>query len=167
MKGYYNRPDLTQQVIDAAGWLHTGDIAMADNDGFFYIRGRKKNLIVLGSGKKVQPEEVEAVLSHSALLKDVCVLGRTSTKKVSRGHEEVCAVAVPSDLLKNRCSDDRDPLAEEISNEVTRLARQLAPYKRPTRVHVYSGDLPKTATLKVKRALLHQWLDTEEKVSNE
>ena len=167
MKGYNNRPDLTQQIIDAAGWLHTGDIAMADDDGFFYIRGRIKNMIVLGSGKKVHPEEVEAVLSHSALLKDVCVLGRTSKKNVSRGHEEVCAVAVPSDLLKNRCSNDRDPLTKEIGNEVTRLARQLAPYKRPTRVHVYSGDLPKTATLKVKRALLHQWLDSAEDGRNE
>ena len=61
MKGYFNRPDLTRQVIDHSGWLHTGDIGYIDEDGYLFVDGRMKNIIVLGSGKKVQPEELEAL----------------------------------------------------------------------------------------------------------
>lgn len=61
MKGYYNRPELTAEVITEDGWLHTGDIATIDKDGFVYITGRIKSMIVLSGGKKVFPEDLEAV----------------------------------------------------------------------------------------------------------
>ena len=65
MKGYHNQPELTSQVVEPDGWLHTGDIAKIDKDGHIYITGRIKNMIVLSGGKKVFPEEVEAVLEKS------------------------------------------------------------------------------------------------------
>jgi long-subunit acyl-CoA synthetase (AMP-forming) len=57
MRGYYKRMDLTRQVIDEQGWFHTGDLSEIDHDGFLGVTGRIKNIIVLGSGKKVFPEE--------------------------------------------------------------------------------------------------------------
>ena len=74
MKGYYNQPELTAEVIEN-GWLHTGDIAEIDSEGFLKITGRIKNMIVLSGGKKVFPEEVESVIQKSPMLQEVCVVG--------------------------------------------------------------------------------------------
>ena len=74
MQGYYNKPEMTAEVIDEDGWFHTGDIGEIDKRGFIKITGRIKNMIVLGGGKKIFPEEVEAVLEKSELIKELCVL---------------------------------------------------------------------------------------------
>lgn len=73
MRGYHNQPEMTAEVIDSDGWLHTGDIAEIKNGGHIYITGRIKNMIVLSGGKKVFPEEVEAVLEKARCLqKSAC-----------------------------------------------------------------------------------------------
>lgn len=162
MKGYYKRDDLTREVIDNDGWFHTGDIGKIDQDGFLFITGRIKNLIVLGGGKKVFPEEVETALSHSQLMKEVCVLSRKSSEGFKEGTEEVCAVIVPSDALASQHKGNPDALKQALKKELDDLGQHLAPYKRPTRIYVYDGDeLPKTATRKVKRPLVQEWLNSQ------
>jgi long-chain acyl-CoA synthetase len=158
MRGYYKHPDLTREVVDEEGFFHTGDIGMVDADGFLRITGRIKNIIVLGSGKKVSPEEVESVLAETPLFKEVCVVGRISQERLSEGTESVCAVVVPSDSLTDGCGKNADLIAEHVQNEVQRLGEQLAPYKRPSKTVVRFEDLPKTSTRKVKRALVIEWL---------
>ncbi len=158
MKGYYKHHDLTQEVIDEDGWFHTGDLGKSDRDGFLYITGRIKNIIVLGSGKKVSPEEVEAVLSNSALFKEVCVVGRISQDGLVRGTESVCAVVVPSDLLTEGCKNNMDLIREEVNKEIQVLAENLASYKRPSKVLVRFEEFPKTSTRKIKRALVVDWV---------
>lgn len=162
MKGYYKRPDLTHEVMDQDGWFHTGDLGRMDQDGFLYVTGRIKNLIVLGGGKKVHPEEVEAVLSRSAAVKEVCVVGRISRDGARAGTEEVCAVVVPSDALLRRHTGRMDLIEQAIQEEFEWLNKDLALYKRPSRVFVRSEDLPKTATRKIKRPLVVQWLTDQE-----
>ena len=158
MKGYYKREDLTREVIDDQGWFHTGDLGRVDEDGYLYITGRAKNLIVLASGKKVNPEEVEAVISGSQLIKEVCVIGRFSRDGLQQGSEEVCAVIVPSESLVRR-AEKKSAIEDEITEEVNRLAGSLAPFKRPSKLFIRLEDLPKTSTRKVKRALVAEWLD--------
>lgn len=153
MKGYYRQPDLTASVIDPDGWFHTGDLGRLDEDGFLYITGRIKDVISLSSGKKVNPDEVEAVISKSELIKEVCVVGAISSDGLTAGTEEVCAIVVPADKAL-RESD----INEAIGAEVRRLYKELAPYKRPSRICVRLEDLPKTTTRKVKRAILLEWL---------
>ena len=165
MQGYYRRMDLTKQVVDQDGWFHTGDIGRLDKDGFLYITGRIKNLIVLASGKKVNPEEVEAVIARSEMIKEVCVLGSTSRDGLMRGTEEVCAVVVPSEAVLK--SAERSEIAERIRNEVARLSQDLASYKRPSRVYVHFEDLPKTTTRKIKRPVLLEWLARQQAVPAE
>lgn len=158
MKGYYKREDLTRDVIDEEGWFHTGDLGRLDPDGYLYITGRMKNLIVLASGKKVNPEDVEAVISASHLIKEVCVVGRLAPDGLQRGSEEICAVVVPAESLVQQAGE-RAAIEDEIAEEVNRLSATLAPFKRPSKVFVRHEDLPKTSTRKVKRALVVEWLD--------
>jgi len=166
MQGYYKREDLTEKVVDQDGWFHTGDLGRLDKDGFLYITGRIKNLIVLGSGKKVNPEEVEAVISRSTLVKEVCVFGGISQDGLMRGTEEVCAVVVPAEPVVSQ-SKERSEIGEEMKEEVARLSQGLASYKRPSKVYVRFEDLPKTTTRKIKRAGLLEWLARPESVPAE
>ena len=149
MKGYHNQPELTSEVIDSDGWLHTGDIAHIDSDGHIFITGRIKNMIVLQGGKKVFPEEVESVLEKSHYVAEVCVLGVSRNFGSKDGTEEVTAVIVPKEELYNTYSPD--DIERMIKVEVKTLSSQLAPYKRPTNIIISKQELPKTTTRKVKR----------------
>jgi len=150
MKGYFKRDDLTAAAIDKEGWFHTGDLGKIDKDGYLYVTGRIKNLIVLGGGKKVHPEEVEAVLAASPHVKEMCVLGLVAKSGTKEGTEEVCAAVVPTDTFKNEFSDDAQ-MEKALTSELQDLSVQLSAYKRPTRIIIMDIDLPKTATRKVKR----------------
>jgi long-subunit acyl-CoA synthetase (AMP-forming) len=143
MAGYWNDDALTREAIDADGWLHTGDLGHLDGDGFLFVTGRAKDLIVLESGKKVQPDEIEAVLQDSACFADVCVVGVASIDGRSPGSEQVCAVVVPA----------RPMTEDEARAEVTRLSAGLSGYKRPRVVDVWDTDasLPRTAKRSVRR----------------
>ena len=149
MKGYHNQPEMTAQVLEPDGWLHTGDIANIGKDGHLYITGRIKNMIVLSGGKKVFPEEVEAVLEKSPLFSEVCVFGHSRTFGAKDGTEEVAAIVVPNaDLITNYDDNTLEKLAKD---EVKKLSQHLTQYKRPNIVFVSKTPLPRTTTRKVKR----------------
>lgn len=149
MKGYHNQPELTAEVIDKDGWLHTGDIAKITPDKHIYITGRIKNMIVLSGGKKVFPEEVESVIEKSEYISEVCVLGVSRTFGSKDGTEEIVAVIVPKDYLYEKY--DIDTLEKLIRNDVKNLTTQLTLYKRPTNLIIKREPLPKTTTRKIKR----------------
>jgi long-chain acyl-CoA synthetase len=158
MRGYLYRADLTAEMLDEQGWLHTGDLGCLDDDGYLYVTGRCKDLIVLGGGKKVHPDEVEELLAQSTAFKEVCVLGAPSRSPLSRGFDEVCAVVVPAAEMSCDVARDGEALQLEMQAEVARLAARLAQFKRPTRVVVRRESLPITATRKLKRPVLRRWL---------
>ena len=149
MKGYHNQPEATAEVIDSDGWLHTGDIAKITKDGHIYITGRIKNMIVLSGGKKVFPEEVEAVLEKSPYFSEVCVLGLKKTFGAKDGTEEVAAVVVPKDDIISKY--DWDTVEKLVRDEVKKLSLHVTAYKRPVNIIVTKNPLPRTTTRKVKR----------------
>ena len=149
MKGYHNQPELTAQVIDEDGWFHTGDIAEIKNGGHIYITGRIKNMIVLSGGKKVFPEEVEAVLGKSSLISEVCVFGLSRTFGSKDGTEEIATVVVPKKEIVDKYNDEE--LEKVMKAEVKQLSTHLTAYKRPVNVTISKEPLPKTATNKIKR----------------
>ena len=73
MLGYYKDPEATAAVIDKDGWFHTGDLARVDEDGYYYITGRKKNLIILDSGENLSPEELEGMLEKCPAVQECIV----------------------------------------------------------------------------------------------
>jgi long-subunit acyl-CoA synthetase (AMP-forming) len=150
MQGYFNRDDWTHEVIDAESWLHTGDTGMLDEDGYLSVTGRIKNLIVLGDGRKVHPEEVEIILENNPLWKEICVSAFSSRRSVLLGSEEVCALVVQAN------ADE-----ESVRKEIARLTQELPAYKRPVRILFRQEELPRTATKKIKRHLLRAWIDQQ------
>ncbi|MBI5078582.1 AMP-binding protein [Candidatus Saganbacteria bacterium] len=148
MKGYYKRKDLTDEVIDKTGWLHTGDVGCLDDEGFLFITGRLKDVIVTASGVNVYPEEIELALRKLPSVAEGGVLGSTISAGLRKGTEEVAAVIVP-----------REGFSEtDVKKEVYDLNKTLAAHKRIARIIVRKEELPKTRLLKVKKFELRKEL---------
>ena len=131
MLGYYKDPEATAEVIDADGWFHTGDLARMDEEGFYYITGRKKNLIILASGENVSPEELEKKLALCPAITE-CIVKEKSQK--------ICAVIC--------CPKDKQ---EEVRAFVTEVNRSLPLYKRISAVEFTAEPLPRNALGKLLR----------------
>lgn len=131
MLGYYKDPEATAEVIDADGWFHTGDLARMDEEGFYYITGRKKNLIILASGENVSPEELEKKLTLCPAITE-CIVKEKSQK--------ICAVIY--------CPEDKQ---EEVRAFVTEVNRSLPLYKRISAVEFTAEPLPRNALGKLLR----------------
>ena len=150
MKGYYNKPELTAETITQDGWLHTGDIAKIDKDGFIFITGRIKSMIVLSGGKKVFPEEVESVLEKSENFEEVCVFGANRQGGQKDGTEDICVAIYPSEKMRNEFQNEGQ-LEKEVKAEVKLLSQRLASYKRPLTIFVVDEPMPRTAKKSIKR----------------
>jgi len=148
--GYWQADDATAAARQD-GWLRTGDLGRIDKDGNIFLTGRSKYIIVLDSGEKVHPDELEDNLSESELIQDVCIVGRQARDKV-----QVTAVIYPSVEAFEALAPDGDgrneqSLRRSVQSEVERLGRQLAAYKRVGAIELSDGPLPKTALHKVAR----------------
>lgn len=146
MQGYYKRKDLTDKVI-MDGWLWTGDVGQVDEEGYLFITGRSKDVIVTGAGVNIYPEELEFILKKNPAFKEVCILGDKIKEGIRRGAEEVVAVIVPN-------TEFRGSVAEEIE----KFNASVADYKRIARVIVRSDELPKTRLFKIKKFAIRKEL---------
>ena len=131
MLGYYKDSEATAEVIDADGWFHTGDLARMDEEGFYYITGRKKNLIILASGENVSPEELEKKLALCPAITE-CI--------VKEKGQKICAVIY--------CPEDKQ---EEVRAFVIEVNRSLPLYKRIGAVEFTVEPLPRNALGKLLR----------------
>lgn len=133
MRGYYNEPEETAKTFDN-GWFKTGDYGRIDNDGFLYITGRKKNLIILANGKNVSPEEIEEKLSRNDVINEVLV------------YEEDGAITAEFFL------NEENPNAKLSAAKAIKEYNAVAPsYKHITKTKFRDTEFPKTTTLKIKR----------------
>jgi long-chain acyl-CoA synthetase len=145
MNGYLEAPDKTDEVI-RDGWFRTGDLGKRDSDGFIYITGRAKDLIVTPAGKNVYPDEVEIRYADLPYVKELCVLAMPTDDGIG---EAVHAVAV--------LDTDAEPSLDHSSMERTAreaasaIAEFLPSHQRIQKFHFWESDLPKTSTFKAKR----------------
>ncbi len=147
--GYYNNKELTQKVFDSEGWFHTGDVGRIDKDGFVFLSGRIKDIIVLDSGKNVYPDELEDYYSSSESIEEIGVFSARL-----KGKEIAAALIVPSlDIRRNYSATDG---ADIIRNEVLRLGRDLPSYKKVTDYAIVNDPLPRTTTRKLKKHELRE-----------
>ncbi|HCX31319.1 MAG TPA: hypothetical protein DHU55_16355 [Blastocatellia bacterium] len=158
MQGYYHNPEANRLAFTADGWFRSGDLGRFDKQGHLYIVGRKKDVILLPSGKNVFPEDVEAHYEHSPFVSEVCVLGVKDESSQFKGAEKLCAVVVPNfDYLKaQRIANAREWIVWELEN----LGRELPEYQRIHDFVLRAEPLPRTATRKVRRFELKNELET-------
>jgi len=161
MIGYYKNPAATEHMF-RDGYLATGDLGYFDSDGYLYISGRAKNVIVRADGKKVFPEEIEERLKQIEFIKEVCVLGQKAGDD-----EEVMAVVFPDleQLQANGISIEN--ARGVIWGSIKRVNFAMAGFKRIHELILLDEPLPKTTTLKVKRGELAQLIATRRKVAAE
>jgi len=153
MLGYYKNPQETERVLKD-GWLYTGDIGKIDSHGFLYILGREKDVIVLQSGLKVYPEELEEELLKSPFIRDVCIIGK---RKWGESEEKVHAlIVVNEETLGLSLSSAREKIREIIGKEIKNLNSRISVYKRIDSFELRE-ELPKTATKKIKKELIRKY----------
>jgi long-chain acyl-CoA synthetase len=153
MQGYYNNPEGTREALED-GWLHTGDLGYIDADGFLYVQGRKKAVIVTPAGKKIYPEEVETEILKSPYISECVVWGQATNNP---GEEPVIeAIVVPNPehfALQGMDGGDKSLVESVLRKEVKEYCLKLAAFKRVTKLIVQQEELEKTTTRKVKRYL--------------
>ena len=149
MLGYYENEEATKEALDADGWFHTGDLARIDKDGFIYISGRKKSVIVLNNGKNVFPEEIETLLNKVEGIKESFVY----EKKEADGDVKVCVkIVYDKQLIKELYNiEGEEKIKEFLWEKVKDVNRLMPKYKYVREMIISEEELIKTTTLKIKR----------------
>ena len=151
MQGYYKNPEATREVITPDGWLLTGDMGYIDPEGYIYITGRSKAVIVTRGGKNIFPEEIEEKLTQRDLIAEAMVFGGKNPKT---GEEDVQAIIYPNmELLGKMGLASEERIYELVKREVDGVNAGLADYKKVKRFALRFEEFPKTTTIKIKRHL--------------
>jgi long-chain acyl-CoA synthetase len=151
MQGYYRNPAATEKSL-RNGWLYTGDLGFLNEDGYLYITGRIKDVIVTSAGKNVYPDEVELLYKGLPHVREMCVVGL----KDESNREEVHAVLVVSRHALTDAASRRD-----IQNALQDIGSRIPSYQRVQHVHYWTHDIPKTHSLKVKREEVRAMLEND------
>ncbi len=150
MLGYFGNEEATAEVFTEDGWFRTGDVGCMDADGYIYITGRKKNIIILSNGKNIFPEEIEEHLYTSPLIGECVVIGR----KNSAGDTRITAVIYPSDEAAELEGKSEEEKLALIRDAVNTINRSLPVYKQVRDVELRGEEFEKTTTRKIKRFLV-------------
>ena len=155
MLGYYNNPEATAEVFDKDGFFHTGDYGRLDDEGWIYITGRKKNLIILSNGKNVYPEEIEADLQKVEGVSEVVVYAGES--RVQKDKITIVAEIFPdADLLADKGITDMQAYFED---QVKALNARMPSYKAVKRVKLRDVEFQKNTSRKITRFSIDKTID--------
>ena len=148
MLGYYNNEEATKETIED-GWLHTGDLAKIDDEGYIFISGRKKFVIVLKNGKNIYPEELETLVNKIEGVKESFVYGKPED---DGDYKICCKIVYDKDIVKNHYKiENEEKIKEELWQEVKKVNKTMPAYKYIREISVTENELIKTTTQKIKR----------------
>jgi long-chain acyl-CoA synthetase len=155
MQGYFKMPEETENVL-MDGWLCTGDIGYIDKDGYLYITGRLKDVIVTSSGLNVYPDEIEFELNKIPYIKESCVIGRKR-----KGSEEAFAVVSPNIEYFERTglSIEANAVYGAVFDAVQKLNEKLPMHKRISGIEVRHTEFPRTSTRKIKKFVVRKEME--------
>ena len=155
MMGYYEDEEETKKAIDADGYFRSGDIGYIDKDGFIFITGRSKNVIVTQNGKNIYPEEIEMLLEKLDEIKEVMVYGKEPENNSRKEAEELIITArvIPDkEKIKELYGDISDQeIYDIIWKKIKEENKKLNSYKAVKALEIKEGEFEKTSTMKIKR----------------
>ena len=153
MIGYYEDEKATNEVIeviDGERWFHSGDIGYLDKDGFLYITGRSKNVIVTQNGKNIYPEEIELLLAQVPEIKECMVYGKQDEKDPSNKELIISVKVIPNlDKIGENLTDEE--IREIIWPKIKEVNKKLTSYKAIKNLEIKHDEFEKTTTMKIKR----------------
>ena len=153
MLGYYEDEKATNEVIeviDGERWFHSGDIGYLDKDGFLYITGRSKNVIVTQNGKNIYPEEIELLLAQVPEIKECMVYGKQDEKDPSNKELIISVKVIPNlDKIGENLTDEE--IREIIWPKIKEVNKKLTSYKAIKNLEIKHDEFEKTTTMKIKR----------------
>ena len=155
MIGYYEDEEETKKVIDEDGYFNSGDIGYIDDDGFIFITGRSKNVIVTQNGKNIYPEEIEMMLDKVDEIKESMVYGKEPDKNSKKEQKELIITArvIPDyekiEELHGKLS--KEEIHDLIWNKIKEVNKKLTSYKAVKSLEIKEGEFEKTSTMKIKR----------------
>lgn len=144
MKGYYKNKEATQEVLDENGWLHTGDIGVMDKDGFVYIKGRSKSMILSSNGQNIYPEEIESKLNMQQLVQESLVVDRK---------EGLVALVYPDMAAIDEKHMSEKNLQQTLDLFIKNLNKELPKYMQVSKIEIVSQEFEKTPKRSIKRFL--------------
>ena len=150
MIGYFDNDDANASVFTDDNWFRTGDVGYMDGDGYVYITGRLKSVIVLESGKNVFPEEIEEYLANIDLIAESVVVGRSQ----GRTDKVVLTAIVYPDYSKFDDDVSEDTVLKVIQNAINSMNKKLPSYKQVKGVEIRNTEFEKTTSRKIKRHLV-------------
>ena len=150
MIGYYNNPEATAAAFTEDGWFRTGDVAYKDEEGFVYITGRMKSVIVLENGKNVFPEEIEEYLDEIEAIAECVVIGR----KAKDSDEVILTVVAYPNFEKLPAGATEELIHETIYKQIMQINRRLPSFKQMKALELRSTEFEKTTSRKIKRHLV-------------
>lgn len=142
MLGYYKNPEATMQALDKDGWYHTGDLGIIDNEGFVFIKGRCKSMLLSANGQNVYPEEIEAVINSMPLVSESLV--------IQEGEKFIALIYPDSDALNAEGITNVPSKMEEIRKEVNKM---IPAYEHIAEVRIMNEEFEKTPKKSIKRYL--------------
>ena len=147
MLGYYKNPEATAQIIDANGWLHTGDLGTIDDEGYVTVRGRSKNLLLTSSGQNIYPEEIESKLNNMPYVAESLIVLQ---------HDKLVALIYPDfDDAFAHGLQQADIIKVMEANRVE-LNQQLPNYSQISKVKIHFEEFEKTAKKSIKRFMYQE-----------
>ena len=156
MMGYYEDEEETKRAIDSEGYFRSGDIGYIDKDGFIFITGRSKNVIVTQNGKNIYPEEIEMLLDKVDEIKESMVYGKKPEANSRREEKELIITArvIPDyDKIKELYGDNlsKEEIYDIIWKKIKEENKKLTTYKAVKALEIKEGEFEKTSTMKIKR----------------
>ena len=149
MLGYYNNENATKEVLEKDGWFHTGDLGYLDKNGFLFVTGRKKNVIVQKNGKNIFPEELEVLVNHIPFVKESLIYG----KPTKDGDLDVCVKIVynKEEIKAVHGYKSEEEILKDMKEYISKINDNMPPYKYIRDIIITDEELIKTTTAKVKR----------------
>ena len=155
MIGYYEDEEETKKAIDEEGYFHSGDIGYMDDNGFIYLTGRSKNVIVTQNGKNIYPEEIEGLLNKVDEVKESLIYGKKPKEGSKKDNKELIITArvLPDyDKIKELHGDlTEEEIKDLIWQKIKEVNKKLTSYKAIKDMEIKEGEFEKTSTMKIKR----------------